>query len=71
MASASTTLLGYFSHEPELDKNNDIGDPDGDHRGEGTPLHSEQSQPGQWSCPFQLLVQGYLRNFEMKARKQP
>ena len=50
------TLLGYFSHEPELNKNDDISDSDGDHRGQCAPLDSEQSQAGHWSCLFQLLV---------------
>ena len=50
------TLLGYFSHEPELNKNDDISDSDGDHRGKCAPLDSEQPQTGHWSCLFQLLV---------------
>ena len=49
-------LQGFVLHEPELDKNNDIGDSDGDHRGEGASLNSEQTQAGHWSCLFQLLV---------------
>ena len=46
------TLLGYFSHEPELDQNDDISDSDGDHRGKCAPLNSEQPQAGHWSCLF-------------------
>ena len=53
-------ICKHQSHEPELDENNDIGDPDGDHRSDRAPLDSEKSQAGHRSCLFQLLHIGVI-----------